>query len=160
RPVVRTLTLAGLPEVEVGSFVTLATGLEPSARLVSTLHQATDGNPLFVGEVVRLLATEEALESIADDQTRRRRPPGRVRAVIRRRLGRLSDNAQLVLALASVLGREFELAALERVSEVGGEQLLDVLDEAAQERVVTDVPGHPGRFRFAHVLIRDTIYDE
>ena len=160
QPIVRTLTLAGLPEAEVGSFVSLATGLEPSRRLVSALHQATEGNPLFVGEIVRLLATEEALESIADDETRRRVLPEGVRAVIRRRLGRLSDNAQLVLVLASVLGREFELAVLERVSETSSEQLLDVLEEAARERVVTGVPGKPGRLRFAHVLIRDTIYDE
>src|SRR5207302_7909698 len=29
-----------------------------------------------------------------------------------------------------------------------------------REGVVADLPGHPGRMRFAHVLIRDTLYDE
>jgi tetratricopeptide (TPR) repeat protein len=52
------------------------------------------------------------------------------------------------------------LATLERLSEVSGDQLLDVLDEAVGERIVTDVPGQPGRMRFAHALIRDALYDE
>ncbi len=160
QPGTRSLPLIGLPEADVGSFVSLATGLEPSTPLVGALHRATDGNPLFVGEVVQLLTSEEALESITDAEAWRRMVPEGVRAVIRRRLRHLSGNCRLVLVLASVLGREFELAALERVSEVSGDQLLEVLDEAARERVVTDVPGQPGRMRFAHVLIRDALYDE
>ena len=41
--------------------------------------------------------------------------------MIRRRLRYLSENCGSVLVLASVLGREFDLAALERVSEVKGD---------------------------------------
>jgi DNA-binding SARP family transcriptional activator len=160
QPVTQSLPLAGLPETDVGSFISIATGLEPAAKVVSALHQATDGNPLFVGEVVRLLTSEEALDSIADGEAWRRMVPEGVRAVIRRRLRHLSDNCRLVLELASVLGREFDLAALEHVSEVSGDQLLEVLDEAALDRVVTDISGQPGRLRFAHVLIRDTLYDD
>ena len=37
--------------------------------------------------------------------------------------------------------------------------MLDALDEALGERVVADVPGSRGRLRFAHALIRDTLYD-
>src|SRR5207245_8627038 len=86
--------------------------------------------------------------------------PEGVRAVIRSRLRRLSPNCQLVLVLAAVLGREFDLEALEAVSEVSGEQLLEVLDEAARERIVADVPDQPGRLRFSHMLIRDTLYED
>jgi DNA-binding SARP family transcriptional activator len=160
QPVTRSVPLTGLPETDVGSFISIATGLAPSARVARALHRATDGNPLFVGEVVRLLTSDEKLESITDSEAWRRMVPEGVRAVIRRRLRHVSDNCRLVLELASVLGREFDLAALERVSEVGGDQLLHVLDEAARERIVTDVPGQPGRLRFAHVLIRDTLYDD
>ena len=42
---------------------------------------------------------------------------------------------------------------------VSEEGLLDALDEAMAARVVSDVPGGPGRLRFAHVLIRDTLYE-
>jgi predicted ATPase len=160
QPITRTLTLDGLTEADLASFVSLATGLEPAAPLTSALHRTTDGNPLFAGELVRLLTTEQSLESITSEETWRRMVPEGVRAVIRRRLRHLSEDCRLVLVLAAVLGREFDLAALERVSDESGDQLLDVLDEAARERVVIDVPSLPGRMRFAHVLIRDTLYDE
>jgi DNA-binding SARP family transcriptional activator len=160
QPATRSLPLVGLSEADVGSFVSLETGLEPSIPLVGALHRATDGNPLFVGEVVQLLTSEEALESITDAEAWRGMVPEGVRAVIRRRLRRLSDNCRLILVLASVVGREFDLAALQGMSDVSGEQLLDVLDEADRERIVSDVPGQPGRLRFSHVLIRDTLYDD
>src|SRR5207302_1092908 len=64
-----------------------------------------------------------------------------------------------VLVLASVLGREFALGALAHVSGVSEDQLIEMLDEAMAVRVVSDVPGGPGRLRFAHVLIRDTLYE-
>jgi len=160
RPVSRRIPLAGLTEDEIHQFVSSSTGREPAVPLVTALHRATDGNPFFVEEVLRLLTSEQVLEQVADADTWRRSVPESVRAVIRRRLERLAENCRLVLALAAVLGREFDLAALERVSEVTGDHLLDVLDEAARERVVTDVPGQPGRMRFAHTLIRDTLYDE
>ena len=160
QPVTRTITLDGLTEADLASFVSIATGLDPAASLTSALHRTTDGNPLFAGELIRLLTTEEALESITSAETWRRMVPEGVRAVIQRRLRHLSENCRLVLVLASVLGREFDLAALERVSDVSGDQLLEILDEAARERVVTDVPTQPGRMSFAHVLIRDTLYDE
>jgi eukaryotic-like serine/threonine-protein kinase len=58
-----------------------------------------------------------------------------------------------------VLGREFGLDVLARVDGVAEDELLDPLDEAMAARVVSDVPGAPGRLRFAHVLIRDTLYE-
>ena len=64
-----------------------------------------------------------------------------------------------MLVLASVIGREFALDTLARLGGVSGEELLDTFDEALAARVVSDVPGAPGRLRFAHVLIRDTVYD-
>ena len=38
-------------------------------------------------------------------------------------------------------------------------ELLETLDEAMTARVVSDVPGSPSHLRFAHILIRDTLYD-
>jgi hypothetical protein len=58
-----------------------------------------------------------------------------------------------------VIGREFALDALARAVGVSEDELLDMLDEAMGAGVVTDVPGTPGRLRFAHVLIRDALYD-
>jgi tetratricopeptide (TPR) repeat protein len=82
-----------------------------------------------------------------------------VRDVIARRLRHLSQESNRLLVLASVLGREFALEVLARLGRVAEDDLLEWLDEAIDARVVSDVPDSPGRLRFAHVLIRDTLYD-
>jgi tetratricopeptide (TPR) repeat protein len=116
--------------------------------LIATLHEETEGNPLFVGETVRLLALEGRIAI-----------PQSVRDVISRRLAHLGDECNRILVLASVLGREFALDALARLSGVSEDEVLETLDEAMSARVVSDVPGGVGRLRFAHVLIRDTTYE-
>jgi tetratricopeptide (TPR) repeat protein len=85
--------------------------------------------------------------------------PQGVREVIARRLTHLSQQCNRVLVLAAVLGREFDHDVLAQMSGGSADQLLDALDEAVAARVVSDVPGAPGRLRFDHVLIRDTLYD-
>src|SRR5262249_19811796 len=85
--------------------------------------------------------------------------PQSVRDVIARRLTHLSDECNRVLTLASVLGREFALDVLAHFGETSEHDVLDVLDAAMVARVVAEVPGERGSLRFAHVLIRDTLYE-
>jgi DNA-binding SARP family transcriptional activator len=150
--------LSGLTESEVAGFLAHALGHEPQPALVAAIHRETDGNPLFVGELVRLLAAEGRLE---DDGDLSSLPiPHGVRAVIGRRLHRLSKECVQALSVASVLGREFGLDALAALTDTEGEALLDLLDETIAERVVIEAPGAPGRLRFAHALVRDALYEE
>ena len=150
------VALAGLREPDVQEYIGLSTGTEPAPQLVQAIRAETEGNPLFVAEVVRLLDAEGR---IGEADAHLRIPPG-VRAVIGQRVARLSEPCRNLLVAASVMGREFGLDALARLNELDRDELLDVLDEALAERVVTDVPGSPGRLRFGHALIRDTLYDE
>jgi DNA-binding SARP family transcriptional activator len=159
-PVTRRLPLTGLEEQNVASFIEQITGRDSPRRLTSEIHRATEGNPLFVGEIVRLLVTEGAFEDVAAAPAWRHTVPEGVKSVIRRRLRHLSDDCKLVLVLASVLGREFRLDALALASGVSDHALLQILDEAVRERVVSELPGTPVRLRFAHALIGDTLYDE
>jgi eukaryotic-like serine/threonine-protein kinase len=151
-PVTRRLPLGGLSEREVAQYVERTASEAASPELTVPLYEETEGNPLFVGEIVRLLCAEGVRsEGLVVPQS--------VRDVIARRLTHLSDECNRVLVLASVLGREFALDALGRLAGVGDDELLDVLDEAMAARVVSDIPGTSGRLRFAHVLIRDTLYE-
>jgi DNA-binding SARP family transcriptional activator len=152
--------LTGLPEAEVARFIEAVHGVQPPGELATAIQRETEGNPLFVGEVVRLLAAEGRLEEAVGADALRAGLPASVRDVIGLRLRRLSDDCKRVLALASVLGREFDLDALARVGAYELDPLLDLLEEAVSARVVGEVPGAHGRLRFAHVLIRDTLYEE
>ncbi len=148
--------LAGLDEAHVSEYVELSTGIEPAEGLVRAIRAETEGNPLFVGEVVRLLDAEG---QIGKADAHLRIPPG-VKAVIGQRVGRLSDGCREVLVSASVLGREFSLDALGGLAGLRRDGVLEVLDEAIDERVVGEVPGSSSRLRFGHALIRDTLYDD
>lgn len=150
------LFLRGLTEGDVAVLIEAATGRTPSSGVAAAVHAETEGNPLFVGELLRLLAAEGRLEQAANDASWRALIPQGVREVIGMRLGRLSPRCVEVLTLASVVGREFGMEVLERLDE--GEDLLEVLDEAAAVRVLGQVPGRPGRLRFSHALIRDAVY--
>ncbi len=156
-PVTRRISLGGLSKREVAEYVERTASEIASPGLVAALHDETDGNPLFVGEIVRLLAVESVGREAAGEL--RLAVPESVRDVIARRLSHLSEECSRVLVLGSVLGREFAVEGLARFAGASDDELLEMLDEAMVARVVSDVPGGPGRLRFAHVLIRDTLYE-
>jgi DNA-binding SARP family transcriptional activator len=156
-PVTRRIALGGLSERDVAQYVNLTASKVASSELAAGLHAETEGNPLFVGEFVRLLSVE-GLQAGSPAEPPLAIPPS-VRDVITRRLTYLSEECNRVLVLASVLGREFSLEALARMAAVSEDELLDMLDEAMAARVVSDLPGGAGRLRFAHVLVRDALYE-
>jgi class 3 adenylate cyclase len=156
----RFVSLAGFAAPDVARFVKLSTGLDPNETLVSTIHRETEGNPLFVGELLRLLAAEGRWTDLGNGASARLAVPQSIRSVIGRRLSRLSPDCTDILTLASVLGREFSLEALELVAERPRGEILEILDEATADRVVGEVPGAASRLRFGHALIRDTLYDD
>ncbi|HLH19084.1 MAG TPA: BREX system ATP-binding domain-containing protein [Bryobacteraceae bacterium] len=151
------IALRGLTLADVGRFIAISTGIEPPPRLVAAVHAQTEGNPFFVSETVKLLITEGRLRSSDEPSLSGLLPEG-VRDVIGRRLDQLSDAAHRALAAASVLGRDFAVHALQPVSEVPEDELLDALDEAVASRII-EPAGQAGRFRFTHALIREVLYD-
>jgi tetratricopeptide (TPR) repeat protein len=150
------LNLRGLGHEDVKALIEALSGVVPSEANVAAVYQATEGNPLFVREAVRLLAAHAALE-------RSGRPsvpiPGSVRAVIQRWLGPLSAGAVRVLSAAAVVGREFDLALVEPASELPVQIVLGALSEAVAMGVVAGEQGAVGRYRFSHSLVREVLYE-
>ena len=156
--VTRRISLGGLRPADVERFIAESAGVTPSGRLVDVVYRETEGNPLFIGEIVRLLVSEGRLTGDADAAIK---PiPQGIRDVIARRAGHISERCNHVLGIASVLGREFTLDILGELSERPADELLDILDEAAAARLVSETPGTLGGMRFSHSLIRDTMYED
>jgi tetratricopeptide (TPR) repeat protein len=153
------LHLRGLEPADVARYVEGIAGRRPPRDVAAAIHRETDGNPLFLGEVVRLAAAEGRLDDANPAYWERAIPQG-VREVIGLRVNRLSKECSRTLSLACVLGREFGIEPLEKISGLSRDELEEVIDEASVARIVGEVPGSPGRLRFAHALIRDTLYDE
>jgi tetratricopeptide (TPR) repeat protein len=157
--VARLVHLRGLDEPDVAAFVEATTEVPPGAQLVSMLYRETKGNPLFLGEAMRLLAAEGRLRGPADSRSLRIAVPAGVREVILRRLDHLSEDCREVLVLASVLGPEFTVETVRRMGELSADGALDLLGEAVQSGLLVEAPGAPGRFRFSHDLVRETLYE-
>jgi eukaryotic-like serine/threonine-protein kinase len=158
-PIARLVRLGGLDLPEVARCVELIADATPGDELAAAIHDETEGNPLFVTELVRLLAEEQRLEEAAHAPWRASIPQG-MREVIAHRLRHLSPDCRHLLTEASILGREFRLDVLEAVSERSSDQVLDLLDEAMAARVIGDLPAGRSRLRFSHALIRDSLYGE
>ncbi|TMB51015.1 MAG: hypothetical protein E6J60_11240, partial [Deltaproteobacteria bacterium] len=156
----RHLPLRGFGEEEVALFIEGKTGRSASAALVRAVHRETEGNPLFVDEIVHLLVAEGALERWDATVPWSLPVPQGVREAIRRRLAPLPAPCRDALTLASVVGREFGLGALQAACGLGADALLEVLRPALGREVLVRDPRTAGRYRFAHALIRETIYEE
>ena len=77
---------------------------------------------------------------------------------VARRLERQSASCRETLALASVIGREFDPVVVEALSGADGDELYGALEEAASARLLVGLPNAPGRLRFSHILVRDVLY--
>lgn len=166
---VNRIQLRGLDDSAVLSFLQAAAGHdldEAGVGLAHAVYRETDGNPFFVGEVLRHLAETGAIYQ--DVEGRWRAPadlgsvslPDSVRHVIGARAAGLGGPALEVLSLAAVIGRDFDLGVLGRVSGQPEDELLGVLEAAASRALVREVADRPGRYSFSHALVRHTLYQD
>jgi class 3 adenylate cyclase/tetratricopeptide (TPR) repeat protein len=162
---VERLSIAGLDGGGVAAMVEQASGQvldEDGLALARAVHEETEGNPFFVREVLRHLAETGAIER-QDGRWKPRLPAGQlgipegVRDVVGRRLARLSGDTNQALRVAAVVGPEFEFNVVQAAGDLSEERLLAAIEEAANARVVIEVSAT--RFRFAHALVRATLYD-
>lgn len=144
------LKLAGLDRDDVGRYLVAACDRQVDAGLTATIHDSTAGNPFFVRELARLLVGESDLRPGA--------LPEQVGEVIGRRLENLSVSCRSVLAAASVMGREFNLTLLTRLSGQPMHGLLEVMDSAVKAGLVAEATSAGDRYRFVHDLVRETLY--
>src|SRR5262249_20538225 len=132
-------------------------------QLAAALLAETEGNPLFVGEVLRDLvesgalvrtdgrwAAASALESLE--------LPEGVRAVIGQRLSRLGESANTVLRIAALIGREFDTDLVVEASAADPEAILDAVDRALAAQLLEET--ERDRYRFTHALVRGVLVDE
>jgi ATP/maltotriose-dependent transcriptional regulator MalT len=151
------IRLSGLDQSETARLASAVSGLELRPDIVDAIFRQTDGNPLFVEEVARVVATEHAAASgqlIAIDV------PDGIREAIGRRLDRLSAECNELLAVASVLGREFDIRVVIEVLGTGLEDALEHLAGAFREGLLQRHGAGLSTYRFTHAVIRETIYDE
>jgi DNA-binding winged helix-turn-helix (wHTH) protein/tetratricopeptide (TPR) repeat protein len=156
-PGAKALTLAGLSLETTGALVRERHGSTVDARLVAAIHKATQGNPLFVIEVVRLVALQHGSLDRVDPAS----PvplPERIQHITAARLRHLSPSCIDTLELASAFGREIDAPLLAAVGEREYPAVLAELDDAVAASMLEEHRDRPGSFRFCHDLIRLAVY--
>ena len=156
------ISLSELSRSDVAEFVEVVGGMEPPKILLDKIYDQTEGNPLFVTEVTRLLIQDGQLAPAQKNKTDWDVTiPQGVREIVGRRLDRLSEECASVLTTAAVIGRDFTLPQLDRLlDDLSEDQILDILEEALEMSLIEESPGTVGHYKFAHALTRHTLTDE
>ena len=143
------VTLGGLDAAAAGELIRATCTRPVDGATARAIAERTGGNPFFIKETARLFDSEGALAATTE-------VPAGVREVLQRRIARLPATAQTILRTAAVLGAETHADMLSDVATAEEHVLLDAIEAGLLTGLVTE-PG-PGRIRFAHALVRDTLY--
>jgi DNA-binding CsgD family transcriptional regulator/tetratricopeptide (TPR) repeat protein len=155
------VTLRGFEKDEVEKYVDTASNSKASMELVDDVYDRTDGNPLFVSEVVRLLNDEGDFGSDTHSYKEDIRVPEGVREVIGRRLNKLPAECNMVLKSAAVFGRQFDLKILTTlIDDQTTEQILSLLEEALASGMLVELPASFANYQFGHALTQQTLVEE
>jgi len=123
--------------------------------LIDRLLQETEGNALFIVEVMRELAEEAgSIEAIASMPLPASITAGGVKRVLQRRLSRLSQPARRILEVAAVSGRDFDLELLDAV------EVIPDRDERIAEAELGGVVERHGKWRFSHEKLRESLFGD
>ena len=147
------------------------------------LYAQTGGQPFYLLETLKLLRdrqllvprlaadgtwklepTAEMAVALVQERSRHELLPPSVRAMIQAGLAKLQSPARQLVMASAVLGKEASAKQLWQLGELGEQAGLEALEEAVtggllrEEAAGRQGAGQPGRYRFAHQLMRDVVY--
>ena len=149
------LPLLPLERDQIGEMIARSSGRLADPALVEAIARTTEGNPLFIEELLRFLIQRGDFAAGAGAPLP---VPETIREVLRRRSGRLPAETRDLLGTASVVGRDFSVATLAALAERPPAAVQEALAPAEAAGAV--VAMEPGALRFSHVLVRETLYHD
>jgi predicted ATPase len=131
---------------------------EPTPDFLHAVHRETEGNPFFIEEVCKALVESGKLSYV---NGRWQRPkvseleiPQSIRVAIQSRVGNLPVEAQEVLTLAAVIGRQFDYELLAASSELDEDYLIASIEKAGRAQLIEETSAeHGGTYNYTHALI-------
>jgi DNA-binding winged helix-turn-helix (wHTH) protein len=147
------IELARLNEADVNTYLSVMFP-DASTELCREVYARSDGNPFFMVELLRPWADTKApepdqlgLSDLALD-------------LVRQRLRSLPGATLVLLSIASVVGRDFDLGFVSQIAERGADDVLEALDVAFAEGTVVESVDIHGAYAFDHELIREVLYSD
>jgi DNA-binding SARP family transcriptional activator/energy-coupling factor transporter ATP-binding protein EcfA2 len=147
--VIEHVALSGLPVEAIRQLALAIPALAGRTdELAPAIFAASEGNPLFAGELLRDRA--ESRESGA--------PPAGLQQTLEARCARLSESARTIAGIASVVGLAFDVDLVRGVAGWDENAVLAALAELLDRNLVRDIGRAGFAFAFTHHLIAATIY--
>jgi DNA-binding CsgD family transcriptional regulator len=152
------IPIRGLEPEEISALLGQCGITDADGELARKVHAQTEGNALFVNELVSYLVrqTPGSAPSLPVQV------PEGLRDVLGQHLSRLSHATNDVLRIAAVIGREFRLDVLSAVSQLPDDEIVACLEEACAAALVVEqgmLLSTVG-YTFRHALIRQVLYEE
>jgi tetratricopeptide (TPR) repeat protein len=158
------MDLARLPEESIDEFLTsMLQKIDFTDDFKKKIYKETEGNPLFVIELIKFLVDESIIQNI-DGTWKLTKPleegtiPSKVLSVISRRLDRVEKEDRKALDYASVIGEVFDSTLLADILEMDRVRLLEKLRYI--EKIHRLIHPQNGNFKFDHAKIKETLYNE
>ncbi len=127
---VTTVPLDRLDEATTATLAARLRGEETiDPKLAARLWSETEGNPLFVIEALRAGISSQTSQAVLTPT---------MRAVLRARLGQLTEDARRVAEVAAVIGRPFSLGLMHSTTGIDEPELVDHIDELWRRRIIRD----------------------
>ncbi len=154
----RSIHLEPFGREEIASLARAILGREPESEILERIVAKTEGNALFVTQMLHVIRSEAWMTPGAEGATSALLEPEEVREALSLHLDELSAECRRVLSAAAVIGATFSIAALAPIADLAPVDALTALDEAIRAKVVAPVDGRAPAFRFVHLLVRDLLY--
>jgi diguanylate cyclase (GGDEF)-like protein len=162
---IETISLSVLSPKEVREMISVALGLwEIPVDIVEFIREITEGNPLFIVEVLKMLIEKGYIYKSGISwnfhKVNEMDLPTRITDILVRKIETLSKATRVLLRAAAVIGEVF---TLERISYVIGDEqahLKEMLLEAGEKGVIVESSDRKGEFRFAYRLMQRVLYGE
>ncbi|MGA1821243.1 MAG: AAA family ATPase [Thermoplasmatota archaeon] len=135
----------------VSKMVRSVTGEEPSPDRLEKIFRETEGNPLFIIELLNILDLEKANAPVMTEER-----PMSAATLVGRRLNSLDPEARRVLEQTAVFGERITLDLLSRSMDRDPEELLDILDQLISLKFLKETDEF---FIFEHQKVRESIYE-
>jgi adenylate cyclase len=165
-PLYRELALAELAPPDIRHLVQHLVGDEPELREVCEyVADRSAGNPFFAEELIRSLTDSGVLVGErgryrSDKLPDNARLPANVETVIGARIDRLEEREKLLLQVGAIIGKEFPLALLRRLTQTAAHEIDDLLSRLCGLGLIQAQMLIQGRgFAFRHPLIQEVAYN-
>jgi len=135
-----------------------AAGADLPDGMADRLYRETEGLPLFLAAYLEALAQQPEGGS-----EKAWRVPRGVTDLLRARLDAVGETARQALQAAAVIGRSFDLEALQATSGRSDEEAASALEALTRRAIVREVAEDAGatpRYDFTHEKLRGLVYDE